>query len=159
MEPAKDAKGAELLAFLLESGTPAANLAAADRWLKGHAGASALDVYRFLEEAHEHGQINIGTLRKAGKWLWGAAWEPESAMAQAPAEEIHRLREQVATYESQTAIRNTELAAMKTRIDYLEREAVRLQSENNYLRAGRSSDDLAKAGIDPGVNLTTLPNA
>ena len=154
--PAKQATAVEFLAFLLESGTNNDKLIPARAWLAQNDGATAEQCFRFLEAAEEHGYAPTaqGTLRKAGKWLWGSTWELEAAVLQNPTDEINKLRGQAANLEGQMTAKNADLASTKSQNAYLLKELAELRRQNDYLKLGKSPDELAAAGIDAGKNVT-----
>lgn len=149
---AKDATGAQLLDYLVESGTNAAKLNSARGWLLDNQSATAEKCFRYLENAEEHGHapIALGTLRKAVKWIWGDAWEPESAAFLAPQDELKRLREQVAGLQNELARKNGEVVMLKNQLGYLEGQVKTLGSENDHLKVSRPAADLG-----PGRNVLT----
>lgn len=157
-EPATQATGKELLAHLLATGTPMQKLDEAREWLAANPTATAEKTFRYMEEAEEYGHkpVNIGTLRKAGKFLWGATWEPESAVLQAPADEIRKLRQQVATLEMQLSMKNSEKAAMAMQIAHMETRLKELGGQVDYLKVGRNHDDLSAAGVTPADRNVTV---
>jgi hypothetical protein len=85
-EPVKSA--ADLLSYLKETGTGESRTRPFDAWLKAHQGATGKELYDHLAAV----KCPVGTLRKAGKWLYGDEFEPEQIVKQAPEEEILRLR-------------------------------------------------------------------
>lgn len=151
LQPAKVAKGGELLAYLIETGTNPQKMAHAQLWLADHPDSTAEQFFRYIEDPDEgHMQIALGTVRKAGKWLWGDTWEPEAAALQSPSEEIMKLRGQLAGAEGQLAAKNAEIAGLKNQQAYLEGRIKELGAENDYLKVGRRPED-----IGPGRNALT----
>ena len=136
-QPAKVATAGELMAHLLETGTNPEKMQSAQRWIRENPSSSAIELLRYLEDAEERLEppINPGTLRKAGKWLWGDSWEPTSETP-VPADELERLRGEVATRQAQATIQANELASMRAQLDFLTGERGRLLAENANLRAG-----------------------
>jgi hypothetical protein len=108
---ARAASAAQLLDELVKTGTPPRNLIDARLHFADLPDATAEQAFRYLESAEDRGKepINPGTIRKAGKWLWGNAWEPAPLMLeQDPAEfakhqalENMRLREKNAQLEAE----------------------------------------------------------
>lgn len=146
--PAKDAKGSDLLEYLVSSGTNPVKMAHVREWLSANPGATAVATFRYLESAEENGQpTSQGTLRKAGKWVWGSAWELESAVLQAPAEEIKNLREKVATLEGQLGSKNNEVASLRSQIAFLQEANGKLGSQVDFLKSGKSPEELRSIGI------------
>ena len=149
---AKDATGAQLLDNLAETGTSPAKLVHARNWILDNPDASAEKCFRYLETSEEFGAppIALGTLRKAGKYIWGNGWEPESAVFQAPQEEMKRLREQVCDLQNDLAKKNGEVVMLKNQLGYLEGQVKTLGSENDHLKVGRTAADFG-----PGRNVLT----
>lgn len=150
IKDARQATGTELLNYLVESGTNGTKLEAARAWMLDNADATCEKLYRYMENAEEHGDkpISLGTLRKAGKWIWGDAWEPETAVFQAPQEEMKRLRERVADQQNDIARKNAEIVMLKNQLAHLEERAKILGSENDHLKVGRTAADFG-----PGRNV------
>src|SRR5439155_10434732 len=88
-----------------------------------------------------------GTLRKAGKWVYGPAWEPETAVLQAPGEEIARLRVQIATLEDQAKMTSAALASANGQIKFLTEELGVAVRQRDYLKSGKTQQELHMLGI------------
>lgn len=150
--PARAATAIELLDALVASGTPPKNLLfARGAFMDRDREATAEECFRLLEAAEDHGHepVNVGTIRKAGKWLWGSGWEPESAVLLAPADEIRRLRGEVANLDGQIAAANTTIGGLRHQIAYQGDKIKDLSSKVDWLRAGRPADELAAIGAAP----------
>lgn len=154
---AKVATAFDLLAYLHESGTSDIKMQPARDWLNENGDTTAEGLFReYLDQAEIHGDapINVGTLRKAGKWLWGNTWEPEQAVLQNPSEEIGRLRGQIANLEGQLTSKGAELTGARQQRDHLQQRVAELSGQVGFLRVGRTPEELATAGVDAGRNVT-----
>ena len=145
----REGKAIELLDYLIGSGTNPKKLADDRAFYSDRPEATALEAFRYLESAEERGDVatSPGTLRKAGKWLWGNAWELESAVLQAPAEEIKNLREKVAVMEGQMIGKNNEVASLRSQIAFLQETNGNLARQVDFLKAGRTTEELRSIGI------------
>ena len=150
---AKSAKALDFLDHLVATGTPARNLIDARLHFTDQPDATAEQCFRFLESAADRGKepINPGTIRKAGKWLWGNAWEPQNADQLAPADEMRKLRERVADLESQLTKRNAENVNLQRHNQFLRDKANTQAKDIEWLKQGRSADDLAGVGMEPAA--------
>ncbi len=150
VEGAKEATGRDLYDWLVgpESGTNPDKLRGARDWLQDNPTATCADFLHMLEDPPEGIPATAhGTLRKAGKWVFGPLWEPETAVQQAPGEEIARLRGQVNTLEDQIRGMNAQRGHLESRIRFLDQENKRLTGEVDYLRTGKTQQELAVLGI------------
>jgi hypothetical protein len=146
----KGSKGSDLIEYLKASGTNPDKLHDAAVWLVQNPDVTAENFFRYLETAEElgHMPISVGTITKAGKWLWGPTWAPEMGMAHAPAEEVKRSRELVAAAQSDLAKKNAEVVGLNQQLTYLQDKVKELSRENEFLKAGRQSNDFG-----PGRNV------
>lgn len=154
--PARESTASELFTFLVQSGTNPDKLKDAKAWLATRDNKETCENFlRYLESAEDLGHMPIahGTLRKAGKWVFGDGWEPESSVLQAPADEIVKLRENIARLERQITALNGDLASTKHQNNHLQSRVKELGSQVDYLKAGRTADDLAAIGINTGRNV------
>lgn len=137
----------ELMVHLLETGTPNKLLKGVeDKFLRATPKATAEDLYRHLEA---EGVATPGTLRKAGKWIWGPTFEPESVVAQAPEEEITRLRRENEVLSNSNRTLSAEKLGLTNANTHLQQRVNDLQSQVAYLSQGRSPAELSVAGILP----------
>lgn len=133
-------KATELLAYLQTSGTNPHKLESYERFAREHGKDFAADaLYRHMEVM---GMAN-GTLRKAGKWVFGDSFEPGSVSEGSDKDEIARVREECAQIKS----RNQDLVAERNgymnRAAYLQGQVEKLSAENAWLRMGKPAADLA----------------
>lgn len=135
--------GEALIAHLRETGTPPERLLPLENHLVENPGASAEILYRKMDAEH----APLGTLRKAGKFAFGASFEPDEVNAKAPAEEIVRLREVNQKLVDQLAQSNVKLLSMTKQRDlYMEK----LNESVNKVRAlsmGKTPEELILAGV------------
>lgn len=147
--PATSKTAAELLRHLRETGMPArldARRADLDEvWLKAHEAAPASDLYRHLEATG----AKAGTLRRAGKFVWGPEFEPISVVQQAPADELLRLREENARLADNNRALTAEKLGLQQANNYLRDQLNDLTRQVTYLKVGRSAEDLARVGLAP----------
>ena len=152
----KDRTGSELIEYLKESGTNPEKLVDAAVYLVKNPSINAVEFFRYIETAEEYGDmpIAVGTITKAGKWIWGATWAPEMGMAHAPAEEVKRSRELVAAAQSDLAKKNAEVVGLNQQLAFLQDRVKELSRENEFLKAGRLPNDFG-----PGRNILTAEAA
>lgn len=152
--PAKEATAAELVEYLIGSGSNPLRLADSPEWIRENPAATAEQCYRRLEAARDANPSAVaeGTLLKAGKWIWGPSFTLESAVLLAPAEEIGRLRGHIEALEKQLAMKNADLVGTQNQNGMLQDRLAELQRQVGFLSAGRSQEDLAAAGVGAGEN-------
>jgi len=143
--PVWDGSGMELYEWLIgpESGSDPEKLAESLDWLRRHPGATGAEYVAWLQcPDADCDPVSPGTVRKAGKHVYGDTWEPEVGLATAPGEEIARLREQVATLNAQIARAAASRGNLEARLAYLEEEHKRLTTECEYLRTSRTQQEI-----------------
>ena len=141
MAKAKEKTATDLLEHLRQTGTPEKTLLPHLTWAKQES-ATAEDLYRRLEEA----QVNEGTLRKAGKFVFGAEFEPAAAVLLAPADELLRLRGENESLKNQLAASQADRLGLTNRVKYLTDRMEELTQQVSFLKVGRSPEDLALLG-------------
>ena len=134
-----------LFDYMLETGTPLKRLEAGKLHLADNPNATAEAIYHILEASG----VQLGTLRKAGKWLWGDGFEPETAATQVPAEELVRLREENAQLKRDMAKVNTEKLAYFRQRNSAQEKIAELTRQIRLIKAGKPREELIAAGIDP----------
>ena len=142
-------KGEELLAYLESSGTPTDLVRQYRRNMPKD--STAEDVYRQMEA--DNASVSEGTLRKAGKFVWGPDFEPNRAEPVGAAEELLRLRQENDQLHARVATLNADRKASSHRVTFLEEEIRRLTSQVNFLKAGRSREDLAALEASQGAGI------
>lgn len=140
MEP-KNGKG--LLAYLAETGTSANRLRPLEVWLKENPKATADDLYRHMEQTCQY----QGTLRKAGKWLFGDAFEPENVVKLAPADEMLRVREENERIKSNVAGLQADKLGLINQNKFLQEQIAELTRQISFLKMGKSREELAQIGL------------
>ena len=141
--PAKS--GAHLLAYLESTGSGERRLKTAKAFLAEHPGATAEQVYRDMEASG----VQLGTLRRAGKWTFGDAFEPDSAAMIGAPEEIDRLRQENEQLKKSLASTSAE------KLSYYRQRNLALDKQNELtrqlkaLKGRHSAEELMAAGIDP----------
>jgi hypothetical protein len=154
---AHDESAIEFLNWLQSSGCPAKNLMAARMHFQGKAEQAiraglpqekSEAAFRYLESAEERGDpaTNEGTLRRGGKRIWGDGWDLESAMQNAPAEEMKKLREENAQLQGQLAAKNSEIASLRAEIEYQKDKLKENARQLDYLRPLCKPEDLQTIG-------------
>jgi hypothetical protein len=96
MTTAASVTGEDVLRHLRETGTGPDRCRLVQDFLRGRPDASGEDVVRFLQESH----VALGTVRKAGKFVFGHDWTIAADEA-VPTDETRQLRAQVAELERQ----------------------------------------------------------
>ena len=128
--------GKEVLLFLKASGTPIDRTRPLEDWLKTNQAATAKDFYAQMQATLSP---YIGTLRKAGKRVFGFEFEPEEAHKSAPADELLDLKRQNDRLQHQISSLNAEKLGLSNRVVYLENRCDELIKENSYLKMGRGT--------------------
>jgi hypothetical protein len=118
----------DLVTYLRQSGTPPATLARFQSFLMENPDATADRLYQALIDA----EVTLGTIRKAGKWIWGAGFEPlqESATFAAMgglAAENQALRESLEAANSERLSLTKQLAHERARNAEQTAELMRLR--------------------------------
>ncbi len=134
-----------LIDHLKESGTPFKPLEAMRKWArdKDNQNATAEDLYRHLEAEGS----KEGTLRKAGRFCFGPEFEPASVVSQAPEEEITRLREENERLRTTAQNASAEKLGLMNQNTHLHARVNELQSQVQYLKVGKTADELKAAGL------------
>ncbi|MFI5113502.1 MAG: hypothetical protein ACHP7J_00055 [Terriglobales bacterium] len=147
---AKKASGKELIAYLVEFGTNPEKLKHVREWLLDNDEATAEQCYHYLEECEFAGlpPTNIGTLRKACKWIWGEDQEPASVAAQLPGEDLSKARTRISELEREIAQKNAELVSTRAQLAFASDKNKELGSMNDYFKKRASAED-----IGPGKNV------
>jgi hypothetical protein len=163
LKKGRDASAADLIAHLFSTGTPKGNgmsdgpLDYALDWLHKQADdTTAAEMFEYLDSAENYGhpKINIGTLKKAGRWLYeDDTWTPEEAMLATPTEEIKRLRQENAILQSQLNGKNLETVSLKHQVTHLMSRVDEMSKQTEYLKARSTPEDLQAAGV-AGKNVT-----
>jgi hypothetical protein len=98
---AEEKTGRALVAYLAETGTPEATTSVLERYCDEHDGATAVALYQHLDSTGAATDHRAGTLRKAGKWIYGPTFEPEKLVEQAPSQELAKVRQELSTVRDQ----------------------------------------------------------
>lgn len=145
----------ELLDYLAVTGTPAKKLREAEKWLIDNGKQTTCEqMYRHLEAHDLQDGVQLGTLRKAGKFCFGDGYEPERGVSQVPAEEMVKLREE------NEQLKKRADQANSAKLSYLKQRDIAVEQRNEavrklaILKAGRSREELAEMGIEDGVTVT-----
>jgi len=125
----------ELLAYLDSTGTPDTTLKPLAAWVKGNGGddVTAYELFRHMEAQ----DVTQGTLRKAGKHLFGEEFEPSCAVEQVPADEIVRLRQENERLHERIKALVAERNTAQKQVQYLEAKVADVTGQMNYLQVGR----------------------
>lgn len=131
----------EMVDYLRETGTGATRLKLLEDRVKP--GMTAKELFGFMVT----GGIPLGTLEKAGKWLYGPHYAPESGLASHPTEEVEKLR-----VENESLKRQLELAlqgkvSLEAQLQIARKTVGDLSAEVTALKKGRTADELALIGI------------
>lgn len=144
VDPALPVKTADqLVKYLTESGTSPSRLATVAGWVKDNPGATADHLYRHMEQT----VLFHGTLRKAGKWIFGAEFEPESVVKQAPAEELLRLRGENDQLQAKVKELQAANLGLMSANRYLKDQVDDLSKKIAYLSIGKTKTELETVGI------------
>lgn len=156
---ARDASGLAMYEWLISteitptnpfpSGTPPEKLKFARAWLNTNPNATAAEFCERLLNSEDMGEpaIAFNTLRKAGKWVYGDMWEPESAAFHSPNDELLRARQEIANLQMQAKIHQSNAASLQQQIKYLTEQSAMVASQRDYLKMGRSPEDLHAMGL------------
>jgi hypothetical protein len=126
-----------LVGFLSETGTPTGKLKAAHEWLKANAEGTAGDLYQHLESS---GAVLLGTLRKAGKFVYGDSFEPKTNTI-VPEDELAGLRMQVERLKKDLESVNAQNLAQGRQIKAMGAKNNELTTELTALRGPRHPED------------------
>jgi len=135
--------GKQLVAYLKDSGTPFARLRPLEEWAKANPEATAEDLYRHMEASGS----SQGTLRKAGKWVFGAEFEPENVVKDAPADEMLRLREENENFRGRIAELQSDSLGRINQLKYKDDQIAELTRKITFLSMGKSREELAQIGL------------
>jgi len=160
----------DLLTFLKDTGSPRKILEEAVRWTReqitvsGGPHTSSLSFEQALERAKEQKRdiptaeilyrhleatnCKQGTLRKAGKWIWGDEFEPESVVLQAPADELLNLRRQNEMLSQNLRNKSADCLGLSQQNTHLLDRVNDLERKVRYLSMNKSAAELAAAGIN-----------
>lgn len=141
-EPAR-----ELVNYLQETGSPGKLLRYLERWLgqDEQRNATAEELFRHLEGI----EAKDGTLRKAGRWVYGPTFEPARIVEQAPADELLRLRSENDRYLHTIEDLRADKLGLTGEVNYLRKQVAELTDKVRFLSLGRSQTDLHMAGVKP----------
>jgi hypothetical protein len=128
-------KAKDMLDFMLTDGTPPHIIEKFDAWMSVNPDGSASVLYHEMNEMEQNTVINIGTLRKAGKWIWGESFEPDQYLKQLPGDELVRAREELAQVKTQLRAANSDKAILKSEVDFIKRQKEDMLRELTFLRA------------------------
>lgn len=131
----------DAIAKLQESGTPRNDLRRLDPWLKDNPDSSAIDLYEHVEPL---GILKPGTVRKLGKIAHGADFEPETFMDEGVADKLAKLQAANDRLSDRVAELEAEKLTLIHRARYVEEQKEDLSKQVQYLRIGRSAEELAK---------------
>ena len=145
-----------LLDALLKTGTPPERLIGAEKWLAEREGEGSAELcYRHLESQLDMPEgVTLGTLRKAGKLVFGDAFEPETAAQQAPAEEVVRLRAENENLRRQLVQANAEKTSYLKQRDLANERSARMTEKVRALKAGRTQQELIDMGVEEPAGAT-----
>jgi len=149
-EPAKKATGRDLLDNLLISGSPPKKLAEAEKWLAEQPNGNdtpAEALYRHLEAYSGPDAITIGTLRKAGKFVFGDGFEPEHGEPYVPAEELTKLRSEIERLKRTNEQLNRDKVSYLKQRDLAQERCNELSRKVQILSAGRPRQELIDMGV------------
>lgn len=136
-------KAKQLVGHLKESGTPTGRLRVLEAWVKDHQEASAEDLYRWMDSEN----LPTGTLRKAGKFIFGTEFEPEKLVQMAPADELLRLRQENDQLQARNAALSAEKLGLTQANQYLRDDNEVLTRKVAFLTHGKSKEELAAVGM------------
>ncbi len=119
-----------LIDHLSATGTSPERVEIAKAFLTTNPDSSAEDVYRHLESVG----VKEGTLRKAGRFVFGKWFEPESAVIQAPEEELTKARERAENVTQELAEKRALVLSQDRQIENLERKIVDLTGQVDILQ-------------------------
>lgn len=140
---AEPPSGKALLAYLVETGTSANRLRPLEAWLKDNPKATADDLYRHMEQSCTY----QGTLRKAGKWVFGDTFEPENVVKQAPADEMLRVRQENERLKSNIGSLESDKLGYINQNKYLQEQIADLTRKISFLKMGKTQAELAQIGL------------
>jgi hypothetical protein len=135
--------GRNVLNYLVSTGTNPDRLEPGRKALEEKPDATSEEVYKALEGAG----VALGTLRKAGKYIWGDAWEPNEEGKAVSQDELTRLREENAQLRGQLEQANASKLGFQKQRDHFEKKLNDAVNENRILRAGKSNKELERLGI------------
>jgi hypothetical protein len=134
-----DKLASDLIDHLRETFTPAEVLQQFEPFLRENHNAKAEPLYRLMVAAEMEGRLNIGTLRKAGKWIWGVTFEPApSGETLTPSGELERLRQENAQLHARVATLTAEKLSLsnQSRCDRERAEKAEAEVLESRLRNG-----------------------
>lgn len=88
-----------------------------------------------------------GTLRKVGRWIWGDHFEPDEGLTAHPAEELARLRSEIAQLRKILDEQSSRLLGLEAQVTIKDKLIGELTGQNTVLRQGRTAQELALLGI------------
>jgi hypothetical protein len=107
-QPARSATAHELRLHLITTGLTEEKLVNADAWLRENPSASAQAYLDCLIADMDNQRLSIGTVLRAGKWIFGDHWRLEDATIESIDGDLERekadnrrLREQLANLEAE----------------------------------------------------------
>ncbi len=142
----------DLIKHMKDTGTPWERLRLLEPWVRANPGkphepVTGENLYRHMEAMTESGELTIGTLRKAGKFVFGPDFDPERVVAQAPTEEMQRLRSEADTYRNECECLRSEKIGLNLQNQFLREALDKAVSQISYLKTGRSKEELASIGL------------
>jgi hypothetical protein len=126
-----------LVGFLSETGTPSGKLKSAQEWLKENPEGTAGELYQHLESK---GVVLLGTLRKAGKFVYGDSFEPKTNTI-VPEDELAGLRMQVERLKKDLDSVNAQNLSQQRQIKAMGAKNNELTTELQALRGTRHPED------------------
>lgn len=130
----------DVVDYLRDTGTGGSKLRTIEGYAKGNESLSGDELYRWMErEGSKHG-IFLGTLRKAGKFLYGDAFEPEQSVLRAPEEEIIRLRLENESIKDQLAAACAAKAGMEKQVQYLREHLADKDRQLQWQKLGQPTE-------------------
>lgn len=148
-EPPKDAPkwktSVEVLEHLRATGTPRALLEGADEWIETHKDANGAAFYEWL--AARPGMYQ-GTIKKAGKLVFGSQFEPETFIPQSHQDKMEAQQAEIEMLKGQLQQANTEKLSYIRQRDMANEKAVDMTRKVMALKIGKSRDELIAAGVE-----------
>lgn len=142
---AKWKTAAEVLGHLRETGTPRALLEGADEWIESHKDAQGAAFYEWL--AARPGMYG-GTIKKAGKFVFGSQFEPETAIPKSHQDKMDAMRDEIERLKEQLTRANTDKLSYIRQRDIANEKAQEMTRKVMALKVGKSRDELVAAGVE-----------
>lgn len=151
----KDLAGQLLIDYLVETGCPLKPLTDARAWLKDNPSANADKLYLHMEAHDDIDGVSLGTLERAGRWVYGDGHQVHRGAEQAPAEELAKLRG-----ENEQLRRSLEQTSAQKRAYMLQRDIAQERANDatrklQILRSKFDREDLINLGVEEPLAAAT----